>query len=259
MPESVFITGGSSGIGAALAQFYARRGARVGLVGRSEQKLKTVAATLAAESAIYVAQVTDLPAIQIAARDFMARFGVPDIVIANAGIGAGVRTEDPRDFAVFREIMDTNVLGLVATFQPFVAPMREAGHGTLVGISSMAGVRGLAGVGAYSASKAAATSYLESLRLELKRDNIAVVTIAPGYIATPMTEANPYPMPFLMPVELAAKKFAGAIDQQASFAIYPWQMALLAPFYRMLPNFIFDRIMARAPRKPLRDHTGDQS
>lgn len=255
MQQSVFITGGSSGIGAALAQLYSRRGASVGLLGRSEPKLKAVAASLSGASAIYLAEVTDLPAMQRAAADFIARFGLPDIVIANAGIGAGVHTEDPRDFEVFREIMDTNVLGLVATFQPFVAAMRERRHGTLVGIASMAGLRGIPGVGAYSASKAAAIAYLESLRLELKPGGVSVVTIAPGYIDTPMTQSNPYPMPFLMPVDKAAKKFAAAIDRGQSFAIFPWQMRLVAPIYRMLPNFIFDRLLARAPRKPRRNQS----
>lgn len=255
MTEAVFITGGSSGIGAALAQIYSRRGASVGLAGRNEARLQTVAAGLSGPSAIYVAEVADLPAMQNAARDFIARFGVPDIVIANAGIGAGVHTEDARDYEVFREIMDTNMLGMVATFQPFIAAMRERGGGTLAGIASMAGLRGIRGHGAYSASKAAAIAYLESLRNEMKPDGIAVVTIAPGYIDTPMTQSNPYPMPFMLPVEIAAGKFAAAIDRRTSFAVYPWQFALIAPLYRMLPNFLFDRAMKRAPRKPRRNQT----
>jgi short-subunit dehydrogenase len=255
MAETVFITGGSSGIGAEMARQYSRRGASVGLVGRSEDKLKAVADSLTGPSAVYAAQVADLPAMQHAAKDFVARFGVPDIVVANAGIGAGVRTEDARDFAVFREIMDTNVLGLVATFQPFIAGMRERGSGILAGVASMAGLRGIRGHGAYSASKAAAIAYLESLRNEMKPDGIAVVTIAPGYIDTPMTQSNPYPMPFMLPVEVAAAKFIAAIDHRTSFAIYPWQFALMAPLYRMLPNFLFDRAMKKAPRKPTRAHS----
>jgi short-subunit dehydrogenase len=252
MPVAVFITGASSGIGAALAQQYARRGARVGLVGRNAEKLKAVAAALDTESAIYIAAVTDLAAMQDAARDFISRFGLPDIVIANAGISGGTQTEQAADYEVFREIMDTNVAGMVATFQPFVAALREAGKGTLVGIASMAGVRGLPGSAAYSASKAAAMSYLESLRIELRGSGVAVVTIAPGYIDTPMTSGNRYPMPFLMPVEVAAEKFVAAIDKRRSFAVFPWQMAWTASCYRMLPNFIYDRLFARAPRKARR-------
>jgi short-subunit dehydrogenase len=249
----VFITGASSGIGAALAQLYSRRGLAVGLVGRREEKLKAVAASLYGASAIYSAIVTDLHAMQHAAADFISRFGLPDIVIANAGIGGGTQTELAEDYAFFREIMDTNVLGLVATFQPFVAAMRDARKGTLVGISSMAGVRGLPGASAYSASKAAATSYLESLRVELRVSGIAVVTIAPGYIATPMTDGNKYKMPFLMPVDAAAEKFAGAIDRRESFVVYPWQMAMVKSIYRALPNFIFDRLLSKAPRKARRE------
>lgn len=255
MPEKIFITGGSSGIGAELARQYSRRGAVIGLVGRSADKLKFVADSLTGESATYVANVTGLAAMQAAAMDFIARFGVPDVVIANAGISAGTRTEGAGDYAVFREVMDTNVAGMAATFQPFVAAMREARQGRLVGIASMAGIRGLPGASAYSASKAAAISYLESLRVELHGSGVAVVTILPGYIATPMTAANTYNMPFILPVGVAAAKFIAAIDRRQSFVIFPWQMALLAPVLHALPNFIYDRLLARAPRKARRGET----
>src|SRR5262249_24026353 len=155
--------------------------------------------------------VTDAQALQTAAADFLARFGIPDIVIANAGIGAGTLTENPEDLAVFRRIMDTNVLGMVTTFQPFVAQMRARGAGTLVGIASVAGFRGLPGGSAYSASKAAAISYLESLRVELHASGVSVVTICPGYIRTPMTAENRYRMPFLIDADDAARRMARVI------------------------------------------------
>ena len=123
---------------------------------------------------------------------------LPDIVVANAGVSRGALTEHAEDLAVFRSVLDTNVLGLVHTFQPFLAAMRGARRGALVGIASVAGFRGLPGSGAYSASKAAAITYLESLRLELRGTGVAVVTICPGYVATPMTARNPYRMPFLL-------------------------------------------------------------
>jgi short-subunit dehydrogenase len=147
-------------------------------------------------------------------------------------------------------VLRTNVLGMVATFQPFVAPMRERGAGRLVGIASVAGIRGLPGAGAYSASKAAVIAYLESLRVELHGSGVKVVTIAPGYIETPMTAVNDYPMPFMLPADEAARRFARAIDAGTGYTVIPWQMGVVAKLLRLLPNPLFDRIFARAGRKP---------
>jgi hypothetical protein len=255
MPRTVFISGGSSGIGAALASHYSQQGAIVGLVGRSEARLGNVAACLPGPSAAYVANVADLAAMQGAAEDFIARFGIPDVVIANAGISTGTLTENAADFAVFREVIETNVIGMVATFQPFVSRMREKRQGTLAGIASVSGIRGLPGAAAYCASKAAAISYLESLRVELRGCGIDVVTIAPGFVDTPMTGSNPYRMPFLLAADDAARRIARAIEAKKSFAIVPWQMAMVGNLMRWLPNFAYDRFFARAPRKPRRTGT----
>jgi short-subunit dehydrogenase len=171
-------------------------------------------------------------------------------VIANAGVSRGTLTEHPEDAVAFREIFDINVLGMVHTFSPFIATMRAARRGVLAGISSVAGFRGLPGAGAYSASKAAAIAYLESLRVELKESGIAVVTICPGYIATPMTAGNPYPMPFLMPVDRAAVLIARAIERRRRFYVLPWPMALVGRVLRIVPRAVFDFAFAHAPRKP---------
>jgi short-subunit dehydrogenase len=152
-------------------------------------------------------------------------------------------------------VFETNVLGLVNAFQPFLAPMRAARRGTLVGIASIAGFRGLPGSGAYSASKAAAIGYLESLRVELRGSGIAVVTICPGYIATPMTAHNPYRMPFLMQPHAAARHIAHAIAQRKRFYVVPWQMAIVGRLLRALPRSLYDRIFAHAPMKPRRPDT----
>jgi hypothetical protein len=175
--------------------------------------------------------------------------GPPDIVIAAAGISVGTLTEAAEDAAVFRAVMDANVLGLVHTFQPFIAPM-QTGGGVLCGISSVAGVRGLPGGGAYSASKAAATVYLEALRLELKGRGIDVVTVAPGYIDTPMTQVNPYAMPFRMAAATAATKVARCIAQHRAYTIVPWQMAWVARMLKWLPIPVYDSLFEKAPRKP---------
>ena len=245
----VFITGASSGIGAALAAHYSRQGAVLGLCARRLAPTQALLSALRADGACYQADVTEAPALQAAAADFVRRFDVPDIVIANAGVGAGTLTENPEDLPVFRRIMDTNVLGMVVTFQPFVEPMRARRSGTLVGIASVAGFRGLPGGGAYSASKAAAITYLESLRVELHGSGVSVVTICPGYIRTPMTEANRYRMPFLIDADDAARRMARVIAAKRRLAVIPWQMALVSLALRRLPRWLFDRLFARAPRK----------
>ena len=246
----VFITGASSGIGAALAVHYARRGAVLGLCARRLESLQALFTELGCPGGCYRADVTDSASLQAAAGDFLQRFGPPDIVIANAGVSVGTSSEDAQDLAVFRKVMDTNVFGVAATFQPFISPMRERASGTLVGIASVAGFRGLPGGGAYSASKAAAITYLESLRAELHGSGVAVVTICPGYIRTQMTAVNRYRMPFIIGVEDAARRIARAIARRPRFAVIPWPMALAGFALRRMPRWLFDRVFSRAPRKP---------
>jgi short-subunit dehydrogenase len=248
----VIVTGASSGIGAALARRYVGQGAVVGLIARRRAELEKLRSQLGASVAIYPADVRDARAMQAAASDFMARYGCPDIVIANAGISVGTATDLPEDVAVFQDVIDVNVLGLVKTFQPFLAPMRASRSGTLVGIASVAGYRGLPGSGAYSASKAAAISYLESLRVELRATGLRVVTICPGYVETPMTARNPYPMPFILSAEAAAQKIITAVSRGSDYAVIPWQMAVVGVLLRLLPRWAYDRLFARAPRKPRR-------
>ena len=245
----VFITGASSGIGAALAAHYAREGAVLGLCARRLGATQALLENLRAAGTCYPVDVTDIQSVQSAAADFTRRFGTPDIVIANAGVGAGTLTENLEDLPTFRKIIETNVLGIVATFQPFLAAMRDRASGTLVGIASVAGFRGLPGGGAYSASKSAAITYLESLRVELHGSGISVVTICPGYIRTPMTAANRYRMPFLIDADDAALRMARVIAARRRFAVIPWQMALVSLVLRRLPRWLFDRLFANAPRK----------
>ncbi|RJG15435.1 SDR family oxidoreductase [Massilia cavernae] len=248
----VFITGASSGIGAALAAEYAARGATLGLVARRRELLEQLAAGLPnpGRHKVYALDVTDHAALAAAAADFIAAHGGADVVIANAGISHGTLTEFAADMPVFDSILATNVSATVATFAPFIASMKsQGGVRRLVGIGSVAGVRGLPGAGAYSASKAAVLSYCESLRLELKHDGIRVVTIAPGYIDTPMTRHNKYPMPFLMPPERFATKAADAIAAGTSYAVIPWQMGVVAKLLRALPNAVYDFAFSRAPHK----------
>jgi short-subunit dehydrogenase len=250
--QRVIITGASSGFGIALARLYLQRGATVGLIARRKSALEQLASESPSRVSIYTADVRDSTAMQAAAADFIGRHGEPDIVIANAGVSFGTLTYFAEDLHAFQDVVDINLIGMVKTFQPFLAPMRRARAGALVGIASVAGYRGLPGAAAYSASKAAAISYLESLRVELRGSGIRVVTICPGYIATPMTANNPYPMPFLLSAESSARKIAGVIDRGRTYAVIPWQMAIVARVLRILPNWLYDRLFGNAPRKPRR-------
>ncbi|MEN7529997.1 MULTISPECIES: SDR family oxidoreductase [unclassified Cupriavidus] len=256
--QKIFLTGASSGIGQALARAYAARGAALGLVGRREDALRAFADTLPNPDAvrIYTADVRDADAMLAAATDFLAHVGCPDVVIANAGISVGTVASEREDLEQFRAVMDTNWFGTLTTFQPFLSPMckqppgADGWRGTLVGIASVAGVRGLPGGGAYSASKSAVIKLLESLRLEQSRERIRVVTIAPGYIRTPMTAHNPYRMPFLMDADDFARKAVREIAGGTRFKVIPWQMGVVATVLHVLPFWLYDALFRRAPRKP---------
>jgi short-subunit dehydrogenase len=249
-PGHVVITGASGGLGVAIARRYAAAGATLGLIARRAQELDRFAATCAGTCATHAADVRDSAAMRAAAADFTSQHGVPDIVIANAGVSIGTLTEAPEDEQAFRDVFDINVIGMVNTFQPYIAPMRSRGGGVLVGISSVAGYRGLPGSGAYSASKAAAISYLESLRVELRGTGITVITLCPGYIVTAMTSHNPYRMPFIMTADMAAEKIAALISRRKTYAVIPWQMAIVARLMHVLPRFIYDPLAAQSGRKP---------
>lgn len=238
----VVITGASSGIGEALARYYAARGAVLGLISRRPVPVPS--------GASYPVDVTDEAALATAARDFIQRFGVPDLVIANAGISSGSSGLEHGDLPKLKRVLEVNVSGLAATFAAFAPAMREAGRGTLAGIASVAGFRGLAGNGAYCASKSAAIAWMESLRVELYRSGVSVVCVCPGYIDTPMTRVNRFRMPFLITADDAARRIARAIEGKRRLAVIPWQMALVAVALRAMPGWLFDRIASRAPRKP---------
>ncbi len=260
--QRVFLTGASSGIGAALARQYAGQGASLGLVARRRPELEQLAASLPhpERHRIYAVDVTDHAALAAAAAAFIAVNGGVDVVIANAGISYGTSTAQAQDLAVFERILATNVAATVATFAPFLPAMQRQAQADsrdcrLVGIGSVAGIRGLPGAGAYSASKAAVISYCESLRVELRASGIKVVTICPGYIDTPMTRGNPYPMPFLMPAEKFAARAAAAIVAGASYRVIPWQMGVVAKLLRLLPNWLYDFAFAKAPHKPRKETT----
>lgn len=246
----IFITGATSGIGEAFARYYAARGATLGLAARRAGILQALCSQLpGAGHRCYPLDVRDPDALRAAARDFL-REGPVDIVIASAGISVGTLTTEPDDHAAFQAVFDTNVVGTAATFAPFLSAMQARGYGALVGIASVAGVRGLPGAGAYCASKAAVRLYCESLRVELRGTGVQVVTLAPGFIATPMTAGNPYRMPFLMPVDRFVERAARAIAAGDRYRVIPWPMAWVARLLQCVPRPLFDAVAARRKRKP---------
>lgn len=247
-----FITGASSGIGLALAQACLQRGWRVALVARRAQALQELLVRdgwPAAQWQVWPADVRDAQAMQAVAQACMAHFGLPDVVVANAGISSGVDLADAQDLPVLAQVMDTNLMGLANTFQPFLAPLRERGRGQLVGVASVAGIRGLPGHAAYCASKAAVIALCESLRGELQSCGVRVTTIAPGYVATPLTARNRYSMPFLMQPQVFAQQALRAIESGVRMRVIPWPMAAVAVLLRVLPDALFDRLLRGRPRK----------
>ncbi|TFZ06783.1 SDR family oxidoreductase [Ramlibacter henchirensis] len=253
----VFITGASSGIGQALARRYYDAGWDVALTARRTSEIQAWAAEQRldpARYAVYGADVAHTDSIVAAGRRCLESQGVPDVVIANAGISIGVDTAIREDLDVIARTYATNNIGLAATFHPFIAPMTARRSGTLVGIASVAGIRGLPGHGAYCASKAAVISYCESLRGELRGVGVKVVTISPGYIDTPLTRQNRYSMPFLMRAEDFADRAFRTIERGTSYRVIPWQMAVVTNLLRLLPNGLFDRLLAGRPRKRRQGH-----
>lgn len=252
MPKLVFITGASSGIGQALAGRFYEDGWSVALVARRAGEIERWARERALDPlryAIYAADVSSIDSIVAAGVACMAAQGLPDVVIANAGISAGVDTAVRGDIDVLARTFAINTVGVAATFHPFITPMRARGSGRLVGIASVAGMRGLPGHGAYCASKAAVISYCESLRGEMRGSGVQVLTISPGYVDTPLTRRNRYGMPFLLSATQFAERASRAIEAGARYRVIPWQMGVVAFVLRALPNWLFDRLLVGRPRK----------
>jgi short-subunit dehydrogenase len=258
MSALVVITGASSGLGQALALQYYKAGYNLALLARRDTEIRHWAESNGLQAnryRVYAANVANIDSIVTAGLQCLAEQGVPEVVIANAGISIGIDTAERGDLDVLASIFTTNNVGLAATFHPFVAAMKARGSGRLVGIASVASVRGLPGHGGYCASKAAVVAYCESLRGELRGTGVKVVTICPGYVDTPMTRKNRYPMPFLMPVEEFAKRAFAVIAAGYSYRVIPWQMGVVAMIMRILPDRLFDRLAAGRGRKQRIDDT----
>jgi short-subunit dehydrogenase len=251
----VFITGASSGIGQALAARYAKAGWRLALASRRVGEIENWARAqgLGAERCMaYAADVQQIDAIVGAGRRCIDEQGLPDVVIASAGVSIGMDSEIRDDLDMMRDMFELHNVGTAATFHPFLGGMRARGSGTLVGIASVSAIRGLPGHGAYCASKAGVVAYCESLRGDCRGSGVRVVTILPGYVATPLTAGNTYGMPFMLQADVFAERAFRAIEAGVSYRVIPWQMGVVAKLMRLLPNPLFDKVVAGRGRKKRR-------
>jgi len=241
--KNILITGASTGIGRQLALDYGKVGAKLWLLARSEQNLRTLATEINAsggEAHILVCDATiekdfleSLNTAQVESTGF-------DLVIANAGWGGKMSYPGEKNIEVLNRIIDLNLRAATQTLEFFARYMVEARKGHLVGVSSIAGFRGIPSGAAYSATKAGLISYLESLRFSVQPFGIHVTDIRPGWVRTHLTDQNNFPMPFLMDVDRASYKIRRALDRGRKRFTFPWQMAILVHLITAMPDFIYD-------------------
>lgn len=231
---NVFITGGTSGLGFALAQLYYDCGHRVGICGRDLTKLPQDETKDSKRWKAYTADVLDKEQLSQAIEDFSEGVAL-DLVVASAGRSVGKKTKVP-NFQVARDVVEVNVFGVLHTYEVTLPIMQRQGSGHLCAISSVAGFMGLPGSSSYSASKAAVTIFNEALALDLKGSGIAVSTICPGFVDTPLTQQNDHNMPFLMSAEKAAKIMKRGLDRKRVLIVYPKPMWLAVTFLSKIPR-----------------------
>jgi hypothetical protein len=231
MNETVFITGASSGIGAALATEYAKRGATLGISARRSEKLQSIAQQCkesgAADVFTYTLDVTDQDSSADTAKEFIAAANGIDIVIANAGVAYSDKISSGEATQI-NKVFSTNVLGATNSIIPFVPTMKGNSSGKIVIIRSIASFRPIAFHGGYSASKSAVRMLADSWRMSLKKYKIQLTAICPGFIVSEMTDENKFPMPFfLVASSVSSKKGIGNLFSSViSLTINPGQIAV---------------------------------
>jgi len=247
----VFITGASSGLGEGLVRHYAKAGNVVGLCARRGPLLAELAESIRASGArpiVYPADVSDTAEMQRVTADFVREAGGVDLVIANAGIGIAHATLAGKSEPIAK-LMQVNVIGVTNTVVPFIPTMVAAGSGTLVAVSSVAGNRGLPGRAAYSASKAAVTTFMDALRLDLVGTGVHAMTLCPGFVSTPLTASLPGKLPFVISVDEAVEQMTSAIGQHAKTFTFPWQVRILSKFLKFAPEPLVRKISPPARTK----------
>jgi short-subunit dehydrogenase len=239
------ITGASSGLGWALARTLAAEGCKLGLVARRREQLADLAGQIEKSggmAAFAVADVAERSQAVAAIHDIAARLGPVDLLIANAGVGAPT-TVEPFNVGDIEKMFRVNVLGVVYSLEAVLPQMLQRQRGHLAAISSLASYKGLPGESAYTSSKAAVNVFMDGLRMQLRSKGIAVTTICPGFVKTPMTEVNEFKMPWLLTAEEAARRIVRALERKRKVYNFPWQMALLMKLTRWAPDWLLERVM----------------
>lgn len=251
--QVAIVTGASSGIGWALAKELARHRCAVGVIARRQERLEALVQEIEAaggRAAWATADVGDQAQTRAAVQSIRERLGPIDLMIANSGIGTST-TIDPMNVADVEAMMRINLLGVVYSIDAVLPEMLQRGKGHLAAVSSLAAYQGLPGESGYCASKAAVNSFMEGMRMQLRPHHIAVTTICPGFITTPMTAQNEFQMPFLMSAEQAAVLIVGALSRKKKVYDFPWQTSLLMKLLAWLPDWLIIRVTNhRLDKKP---------
>jgi short-subunit dehydrogenase len=243
------ITGASSGIGWSLAKELARQGANVGLVARRRENLEQLAAEIGPTAAFESADIADRDQAVAAIRSLSARLGPIDLLVANAGVGAPTAIE-PMNTPSIRKMFEINVFGVIHAIEAALPEMLTRRQGHLAAVSSVAAFKGLPAESAYCATKSAVNTFMEGLRIQLRSRGIAVTTICPGFVTTPMTERNKFHMPWLMDADRAARLIAKALLKKKKVYTFPWQMGVLMWLARWAPDWYMARVMKRYNDNP---------
>ena len=239
------ITGASSGLGWELAKGLARQGCAVGLLARRRDRLEALAAEIQAsggKAAVADADVAQRQPTVAAIHALREQLGPIDLLIANSGVGLPTDLE-PMNMDEVDNMIKVNFLGVVYAIEAVLPDMLVRGQGHLAAVSSLAAYKGIPGESGYCSSKAAVNVYLEGLRIQLRKRGIAVSTICPGFIQTPMTAVNEFPMPWLMTAETAARKILRALGRKKKVLNFPWQTALLMRLTRWAPDWVMARMV----------------
>lgn len=251
-PKTVVITGAASGVGRELALGWAARGANLALIDLLADpihQLRVLTQTPENKVTTYTADVTHLDRMKEVAKQICSEFPSVDIVVACAGVG-GINPAPHFSYELDRQIVEINYFGTVNTLIPFIPKLLEQKSGHLVGVCSLASTRGLPQASSYSASKAAQKNFLESLRIELKKNAIDVTTVLPGFVATPMANHKEFFMPFKTSAQTAAAKIIHAVEQKKTRVAFPWPMAFLSNLQKRLPDRIYDWLMTHTAGGP---------
>lgn len=246
------ITGASSGIGLALAKALAGEGCKVGLIARRHEQLAALAQEIVAAggtAAFAPADVAQREPTLAAIHEIASKLGPVDLLIANAGVGAPTLLE-PFNVHDVEKMFQVNVLGVIYAIEAVLPAMLRRKQGHLAAVSSLASYKGLPGESGYTASKAAVNNYMEGLRIQLREHGIAVTTICPGFVKTPMTEVNDFKMPFLLEADDAARRIVRALKRRRKVFSFPWQMTLLMKLTAWLPDWMVARAMRQYNEKP---------